>query len=304
MDLSVIITSWNTGDLLLNSLNSIIYNPDFVSLEVIVVDNASNDGSVRMVYERFSQVHLIENTENVGFARANNQAIQQALGKYVLLLNSDTIVKPNALQKLVNFMDNHPEAGAAGARLLNPDGTLQPNCYIEPTLLRELLRMFHLSALLPRSCYHMEDWDLKKPREVNIVQGACLVLRREALDQVGLLDENFFFYSEDIDLCYRLRKARWNIYWVPNAEIIHYGGQSSQLVAADSFIHLYRGKLQYMRKHHGRLVGMAYKFILFAASLSRIVLVPFILFEQPARRQQHITLANYYHRLFTVLPGM
>jgi GT2 family glycosyltransferase len=150
----------------------------------------------------------------------------------------------------------------------------------------------------------MENWDQKKTRKVDIIQGACLILRKAALDQVGLLDENFYFYSEDVDLCYRLRKASWGLYWVPTAEVIHYGGQSSQLVAADSFIRLYRGKLQYMRKHHGRLAGKAYILILLAASLSRLVLVPFTFFERPARHKQHLTMANHYRRLLTALLGM
>lgn len=304
MDLSIVITNWNTCDLLLRCLTSINNNPPLKNYEILVIDNASTDGSSKIVSVQFPQIHLIENAENVGFARANNQAIHQAKGQYILLLNSDSFVKPNALHELVHFMDNHPESGAAGAKLLNPDETLQQNCYPEPTLLREFLRMFHLTTLVPGSCYHMENWDHKKPHRVDMIQGACLILRRAALDQVGLLDENFFFYSEDIDLCYRLRRAGWHLYWVPSAEVVHYGGQSSQLVPADSFIRLYWGKLQYMRKHHGWLAGAAYKLILLAASLLRLILVPFTLFERIDRRKQHISVANHYRHLLTALPGM
>jgi GT2 family glycosyltransferase len=304
MKITIIIANWNACHFLFKCICSLFEYPPLENFEIIVVDNASTDGSNLMVRERYPQVYLIENPENVGFARANNQAIRQADGKYVLLLNSDTVARQNALKELVNFMDDHPEAGAAGARLLNPDDTLQPNCFPEPTLLRELLRMFHLSSMVPGSSYHMENWTQKKPREVDIIQGACLILRREALDQVGLLDENFFFYSEDVDLCYRLRRAGWHLYWVPTAELIHYGGQSSQLVATDSFIRLYQGKIQYMRKHHGRITGIVYKLFLMTASLSRLVLVPFTIFERTALRHQHLTLANHYSHLLAALAGM
>ena len=300
---SIIIISWNTHDLLNQCLTSVFKTP-LTDWEILLVDNASTDGSSPMVREHFPKVQLIENKENVGFASANNQAIRKSMGKLILLLNSDTVVKPNALQEMVRFMDEHPETGAAGAYLLNPDGTLQPSCEPFPTLTREFLRLFHLTSLWQGNCYRMAKWDPKKPREVEVIKGACLILRKEALKTIGLLDEDFFFYSEDVDLCYRLRKAGWHLYWVPTAKVVHYGGQSSHLVAAESFIRLYEGKLQYIRKHHGRPAGAVYKMILLAASLSRLVLVPFTFFEQPAARKQHLTIANHYRRLLTTLPGM
>lgn len=186
-----------------------------------------------MVQNSFPQVNLIENKENLGFATANNQALCKTAGKYILLLNSDTIVKSNSLQSLINFMDEHPGVGAAGSKLLNTDRTLQQNCYPEPTLLREFLRLFHLNSIWSGSRYHMPSWNQEMAREVDIIQGACLILRREALDQVGLFDECFFFYSEDFDLCYRMKKADWRLFWVPTAEVVHHGSQSSKLVASD-----------------------------------------------------------------------
>jgi GT2 family glycosyltransferase len=174
------------------------------------------------------KLFLIHNQENAGFARATNQAIQSSESKYVLLLNPDTVVLPDALQQLVEFMDTHPEAGAAGSRVLNPDGSLQTSCYVAPTLAHEFFRLFHLSRFSPASTYQMKNWNTNIPRLVDIIQGDCLMLRKTALNQVGLLDERFFIYSEDVDLCYRLQRASWGLYWVPLAQVIHYGGQSTR----------------------------------------------------------------------------
>lgn len=315
IDLSIIIVNWNTRDLLAQCLASLFEQPTTDDgqpvLSVVggrrwavwVVDNASTDGSAQMVRERFPQVRLIENTENVGFARANNQAISQSAGRYVLLLNPDTEVQPGALEALVRFMDAHTQAGAAGARLLNPDGTLQLSCYPAPTLPREFWRLFHLDVLWPYACYPTAGWDPNTPREVDVVQGACLILRREALDQVGLLDEDYFIYSEEVDLCHRLRQHGWKVCWVPQATVMHYGGQSTQQVAAEMFLRLYQGKLLYFRKHHGWLAAQVYKLILLAAALTRLLLSPLALLERPPQRQQHLVLAGHYRRLVRALPG-
>ena len=239
MKLSIIIVSWNTVDLLAQCLESIYAYPPDGEFEVLVVDNASTDNSVQLVGEQFPQVKLFENKVNVGFAGANNQAIQQSLGSYVLLLNPDTEVKASALEDLLQFMDRHPQAGAVGARILNPDETLQTSCYPTPTLLREFWRLFHLDVFWPYGSYHMADWNLQKSREVDILLGACLLLRRTVLDQIGLMDESYFIYSEEVDLCYRVQQAGWHLYWVPQAQVIHYGGQSTQQVAAEMFMRLY-----------------------------------------------------------------
>ncbi len=302
--LSIIIVNWNTRDLLGQCLDSIYAPLPDDKFEVWVVDNASSDGSTQVVHERFPQVRLIENRENVGFARANNQAVRESMGRYVLLLNPDTEVKPGALETLVRFMDDHPEAGAAGARLINPDSTLQSSCHPAPTLFGEFWRLFHLDALWPYACYNMARWDLAMPREVDVVQGACMILRREALDQVGLLDEDYFIYSEEVDLCHRLRRHGWKVYWVPQAVVVHHGGQSTQQVAAEMFLRLYQGKVLYFRKHHGCLVAQVYKLILLAAALGRLLVSPLAWLERPRRRQQHLMLAGHYRRLMRALPGL
>jgi GT2 family glycosyltransferase len=304
MHLSIAIVNWNTRELLSNCLESIFSYPPACPYNVIVVDNASSDGSSEMVRQLFPQVCLIDNQENAGFAKATNQAIRVSDSKYVLLLNPDTVVLPDALQELVEFMENNPEAGAVGSRVLNPDGSLQTSCYVAPTLSHEFFRLFHLSRFYPDSAYQMNNWNTSTPRLVDIIQGDCLMVRKSALDQVGLLDERFFIYSEDVDLCYRLQRASWGLFWVPSAQVIHYGGQSTRQVAAEMFIQLYQSKLICMRKHHGRAAATTYKFLLLFAALPRLMLIPFSILIPTSFRSHHKNLAKNYRRLLGSLPGM
>lgn len=302
--ISIIIVSWNTARFLENCLDSLLATPPTAPVEIWVVDNASTDDSPRMVREKFPQVHLIENRENAGFARANNQAIQRCMGKYVLLLNPDTLVKSGALQALVDFLEKTPEAGAAGARILNPDGSLQISSWPRPTLSRELWRLFHLDSLSPYAEYPLTKWETNQAQDVDLLLGACLLLRKDVLDQVGFLDENYFMYSEEIDLCFRMQRAGWHLFWVAHAQVVHFGGQSTQQVPTEMFLNLYHGKIKYFRKHHGWLAAQIYKLILTIAALSRLVLAPFVFFEHTSRRQKHITLAERYRRLILALPRM
>lgn len=266
LDLSIIIVNWNTRDLLANCLQSVYDTVRGLAFEVIVVDNASTDGSAEMVRERFPQVRLIENTENVGFAKANNQAMKESSGRYVILLNSDTLVQPDALATLVAFMDDHPEAGACGPCLLNADGSLQPSCHPFLTAEREFWRLVFLDRFMRRASYPIHRWGLTRPRKVDVIKGACLALRQESLFQVGLFDERYFIYSEEMDLCYRLCQAGWCIYWVPEARVVHFGGQSTRQEADEMYIYLYRSKAQFQRKFWGerglrrfrRLLHIAY----------------------------------------------
>jgi len=304
MSLSIIIVNWNTRDLLAQCLSSVFANPPAAEFTVWVVDNASDDGSPQMVKERFPQIRLIQNQENAGFARANNQAIRQSEGRYVLLPNSDTEVELGALTTLVDFLEQHPEVGAVGPHTLNPDGTLQTSCYPAPTLSRELWRLFHLDALYPYGVYRMNDWDLGKPREVDVLLGACLLVRHAVLDQVGLLDEEYFMYSEEVDFCYRIQRAGWKLQWVPQVQIIHYGGQSTQQVAAEMFLQLYQGKLRYFRKHYGWWAAQTYKLLLLAAAVARLLLSPLAWLQRSPKRQRNLTLANRYWQLVKALPGM
>jgi GT2 family glycosyltransferase len=250
-DLSIVIVNWNTREMLADCLESVYSTACGLGLEVLLVDNASTDGSRAMVRESFPQVHLIENSENVGFARANNQAARQSRGGYVLLLNSDTEVYPGALETLVEFMNEHPQAGGCGPRLLNADGSLQPSCHPMLTPGREFWRLLFLDRLWRRATYVQEHWDPDTPRQVEVIKGACLLLRQAALGQVGLLDEQYFIYTEEVDLCYRLAQAGWELWWVPQSTVKHYGEASSNQVAEAMYVQLYRSKVQFYRKFWG-----------------------------------------------------
>ena len=282
-DLSIIIVNWNTRDLLARCLDSVAadrqpalgqrdppaslqpttHNPQpathNLQLEVFVVDNASTDGSADMVRARFPWVRLIENSENVGFAAANNQAIRHSRGRYILLLNSDTEVQPGALQALVDFMEGRPDAGAVGAQLLNPDGSRQLSCHPMLTPERELWRLLFLEKIWPRATYPWHRWDAGTPRRVEVIKGACLLLRRLALDQVGLLDESYFMYTEEVDLCYRLAQKGWELWWLPQARVIHHEAQSTKQAAERMYLQLYRSKIQFFRKFGGERQAERFK---------------------------------------------
>ena len=272
--------------------------------EIFVVDNASTDGSQAMVSQDFPDVKLLESPENLGFAAANNLAMRVCQGDYILLLNSDTRVLPGALGAMVSFMDQNPQTGACGSRLLNPDGSLQFSCSPEPKLHTEFNRLFHLGGIRPDGYYNMEGWDLSEPRQVDVVLGACLMIRRESMQAVGLMDEDYFMYSEEVDYCKRLKDVGWKICWIPKAQVIHYGGQSTRQAATKMFICLYQGKVKYFRKHYGGFHALLYKFILFGAGLFRIALVPLAWLGSSTKRESYLTLANNYGRLLLSLPGL
>ncbi|MCK5175854.1 MAG: glycosyltransferase family 2 protein, partial [Planctomycetes bacterium] len=207
MDVSIIIVAWNVRKLVQDCLKSVYDQTEGIEFEVIYVDNASEDGSVEMVSAEFPEVKIIENQKNEGFIRANNQAIEVANGRYVLLLNSDTIVLDNAIAKTVKFADAHPEAAVVGCKVLNPDRSLQRNCFMYPSLLNMFLSATYLYKLFPKSRFfgreRMGWWDFGDTREVQTVCGCFSLVRKEAIDQVGLMDPTYFVYGDDPDWCYR-----------------------------------------------------------------------------------------------------
>jgi GT2 family glycosyltransferase len=257
-----------------------------------------------MLSAQFPWVRYIQNQENVGFARANNQAFRESEGHFILLLNPDTVVQCGALEWMVRSMNTYPKAGAMGPQLLSPDGTLQISSHPAPTLPREVWQLFHLDALWPYGVYRMRQWNVSTPRKVDVLQGACLLLRRAALDELGLFDEDYFMYSEEVDLCQRLRRAGWSLYWMPQAKVMHYGGQSTQQAAAEMFLHLYRSKLLYFRKHHSRLTALAYKLTLAAAALARVSLSPLAWLVRRRQRQRDLILVSRYLHLLRMLPQL
>jgi GT2 family glycosyltransferase len=303
MDLSIIIVSWNTRELLEACLSSIYNNPPDGEFEVWIVDNASTDDTVTVVKSKFAQIKLIQNEINQGFASANNQAIKECTGKYILFLNPDTEIRGDTLNVLMHYLDEHPRTGGVGPKLLNPDGTLQVSCYPAPTLFREFSRLFYVKRISALGGYDMHCWDPDLDRNVEVIQGACLLLRKQVFDQVGLLDNKYFMYTEEVDLCFRLRKAGWELYWIPSAEVVHYGGQSTQQVASKMFANLYLSKIQYFQKNHGSISASVYKLLLIVASLVRVCLSPLVWLEKPVRREEHLQLARNYLNLFLDLSG-
>lgn len=289
VDLSISIVSYNTKDLLKTCLNSVYENSKGINLEVMVVDNNSKDGSAEMVEKEVRQVKLIRNRENVGFARANNQAIKESRGRYILLLNSDTVVISDALNKMINFMDSHPEAGAVGGKVFRPDFTAQPSTRACLDLRTLFISFFDLKKLVPPAnrgfvikllgpllgktvrsyvdCYLDEEG----PKLVDEVPGVCFCVRREVVEQVGLLDENFFMYYEDTDWSIRIKKKGWRLYILPEAPIIHYVQQSVKKVFNRTFVARCKGIYYYFEKHRDRRSILLLKIIVISALLLRII---------------------------------
>ncbi len=305
--LTIVIASWNTRDLLRACMSTIEAERRAmpgVEIETMVADNASSDGTCEMLEEEYPQAILIRNPSNLGFAAATNQGLRRARGRYALMLNPDTEMSPGALSGMIEFMEQTPAAGAAGACLVNADGSLQASASPAPGLLREAWRLFHLDRLIPFSRYPLQRWAGGPARVVDVAQGACLILRRSALEQVGLLDEGYFMYTEEVDLCCRLRRQAWSVYWLPGVKVLHHGGQSTRQQQAEMFLRLYESKVRYFRKHHGRLGAFAYKLILGGAALPRLMAGPLGRLRASARRAEEQRTAEHYRALLKALPNL
>ena len=268
MDLSVIIVNWNTKEFLLPCVRSALESAQGISSEVIVVDNGSRDGSGEEVKKKFPFIHLIENKKNLGFAKAANQGLEKASGGYLLLLNPDTQVKGSAIERLVSFMESHPEAGVAGGQLLNADASRQNSIANFPSLATELLNKSLLRWLFPKRFPGKERGYLK-PIEVDSVIGACMVVRWDTLDQVGLLDEDYFIYGDEADLQYRLHKKGWKVYFLPSVNTIHYGGRSMDRWRRRKMV--YRGKMLFYKKNYGPLRTGILRMMLFILSFVKML---------------------------------
>jgi GT2 family glycosyltransferase len=252
--LSVIIVNYNVRHFLEQALLTLKNAVKGLDTEIFVVDNNSVDGSVEMVKAKFPKVILIENKENVGFSKANNQAIRKAEGEYILLLNPDTVVEEDTLVKCCSFLDKHPEAGGLGVKMLDGKGNFLPESKRGlPSPSVAFYKIFGLSALFPRSKkfgrYHLGFLDKDQTNEVEILSGACMFLRKKVLDQVGLLDEDYFMYGEDIDLSYRIIKAGYKNYYFPEARIIHYKGESTKKTSSNYVFVFYRAMIIFAQKH-------------------------------------------------------
>jgi GT2 family glycosyltransferase len=266
IDLSIIIVSWNVRDLLAECLRSIDAGRGDLDLEVIVVDSGSSDDTPAMIAEDFPWVNLLARTDNVGFPKGNNIGLSTARGRLLLLLNPDTEVSGDALPLMAELMDSNQEVGIVGGQLLNPDGSVQSSRRRFPTLGSAIFEGTWFQPLAPRKSmnrYYMADMSDDEAEDVDWLVGACLMTRREVLEDIGLLDEAYFMYSEELDWCRRIKEAGWRVIYLPRAKIVHHVGKSSEQAETERHINFQRAKLRYFRKFHGR----------FETAILRIVLL-------------------------------
>ena len=267
-DVSVVVVTYDSIQWIERCLESVR------GYETIVVDHGSSDGTVELVRERFPQVRLIQE-ENVGLGAGSNAGMRVAAGDYFLLLNSDAWTVDDAVERLAGFADEHPEAAVVGPRLLNPDGSLQPSVRGFPTLWRLATEYLFLRKLAPRSralnAFYGARFSHDEVREADFLMGACLLVRREAADTVGLFDEDFFMFSEETDWCYRFRQAGWKVLFFPGAEFVHVGGASTRQNWGPMFREQVRGHLRFLAKHRGRREAERARRLLLAALRLRAV---------------------------------
>jgi len=276
-NLSVIIVSFNTKDLLRDCIKSVYEDIRNLSYEIIVVDNASKDGSPDMIEEEFKGVKLKKNTQNMGFAKGNNQGMKMASGEYLFLLNSDTILKDGAVETLVKFMDQHPRAAGVGPKVLNFDGTLQSQGFCFPSVLLSLIILFRIPKFLSQEklmkWFSKYYWDTDEVRRVDWISGCCILIRKSAMDKMGSLSEDFFMYNEDEEWCFRAKKSNYEVWYVPTAEVTHLN-QSSPL---PNRYDLGRVSTKLFYKKTGLLRGIVICVIYILSNLiklSRIALLP------------------------------
>ena len=319
VDLTISIVNYNTKNLLRGCLNSIYKIKGKIEFEVIVVDNTSSDGSVELIEREFPRVKLIKNRQNLGFAKANNQAIKQSKGRYILLCNPDIVIKSNSLDKMIEFMETHRSVGALGCKILNPDKTIQTSNNSFPNLFTAFLHIFQLKKIVPSSRirerigrrwrvlpgttlreYFRVYWDSNRVREVEWATGACLLVRKETVEEVGLLDENFFMYYEDADWCYRMRKKGWKTFYFPLFEAFHYVGKSTDKFNSKSFIERYKSMYHYFWKRGGKRALFLLRFIICSGLGLRLMgLLMIYLFSKNNR----IKLKESFRAYLTVIKG-
>jgi hypothetical protein len=273
MDLSVVIVGWNARHYLELCLRSLTEAPLRRSMEILVVDNASTDGSAEMIEARFPQVKLIRNTENLGFSKGNNVGIRQCQGRYIALVNPDVIVLPGCLDALADFLDQNPKVGNVGPRVLNPDGTLQSSCRRFPTLWNNFCTATSLASLFKNSRFfageHMFFFPHDRTLAVDVLVGCFSMIRREAFEAVGLLDEGLFMYGDDVDWCRRCWRAGWQVVFFPGAQAIHDRGKITAPYPIRFAVAQQRSVLYYWKKHHGRLGLWGIRSVLFLHHLVR-----------------------------------
>jgi GT2 family glycosyltransferase len=275
-NLSICIVSYQVRDLLRDCLHSIYESADSLSFEIIVVDNHSDDGTRDMLTSEFPDVRLLVNDQNIGYTRPNNQAMRISQGRYILLINPDTLVGPGMISELAGFFDAHPEVGIVGPKVLNRDGTLQKQCRRSEARPWDSFCYFSgLSSLFPHdkrfAGYLMTYLDEDLTHEAEAVSGSCMMIRRQVIDQIGYQDEVFFAYQEDTDYCRRARLAGWKVIYNPKAQIIHFGGEGgSRIHLFRSIIEWHRSYYLYYRKHFAKDYMMLFNAIYYLGMLFKL----------------------------------
>ena len=274
LELSIITVNYKSADHLIECLRSIKENLKNLEYEIIVIDNASGDRSVGKIQAAFSDIVLIENKTNLGFAKANNQGIRRSRGRYILLLNNDTVVLPNALEAMVGVLKRSADIGIVGCRLLNPDKTPQQSFGSAAGFIGDLLQSTFSNTLFANSSNPIVEKILarlhRSGKKVGWVCGACMLCRRDSLEETGLLDENFFMYKEDMDLCISFRKKNWGIYYTPDAPIIHHLGASVSAKPFKTAIEYRKSQLYFYKKHYGWMGLLCLKIYLYGKFIRKL----------------------------------
>lgn len=278
MDLSIVIVNWNSKDYLQKCIASIMDSKTEIRFEIVVIDGGSFDGSGEMLKQCYPQVKFIQSDKNLGFAKANNVAFKASSGSHILFLNPDTEVVIPAIDILFDQMQKLSRAGAIGCKLLNADGSVQTSCIQSfPTILNQLLDSEFLRALFPNS----RLWGMASlfspatgPAEVEVLSGACIMMRRSLFEQIGQFSEDYFMYAEDSDLCYKVRRAGYKNYYIPDATIFHFGGGSTEKSPSDFSVVMMRESVwRLMRKTRGRLYSFVYRVSTMISSIGRLILL-------------------------------
>lgn len=272
---SVIVVSWNCRDYLLKCLDSMLSRTRGCEVEWIVVDNASTDGTAEEVERRYSKIRLVVNKKNLGFARANNRGIACSRGEYIFLVNPDVEFQDDCIATLCRFLDTHPDVGVCGPLILNSDGSIQHSCRKFPSLWNNLCFALGLHRLFPKSRWFSSEvmayFDHGSLKEVDALSGCFLAARRAAIEGIGLLDEQFFMYSEDVDWCKRFREQGWKIVFNPVTKAVHHGGKSSANISIKAAVEQQRAILQYWLKHHSRIETTLERGVLFVHHFLRLL---------------------------------
>lgn len=311
LNVSIIIVNWNTRDMLRDCLASIYAQTQGLSFEVIVVDNASSDGSAGMVHEAFPQAVLIANERNRGFAAANNQAMVVAKGRYMLLLNPDTIVLDGAVQKTVAYADRRPDIGVVGCQVWENESVIQRTCARFPSVWSTLVLAAGLCRMFPRSrllgSERMVGWNRDDERDVEVVSGMFMLVRREAIDAVGMMDEDYFVYAEETDWCYRFWRAGWRCVFTPTARIIHRdgGSKSTEQVSVKMYVQMQKSLLIFQRKRRGVFAWLGVKTVYTVSMILRYLCFAgrsLLSRSGPSKRKRDQSLAALKFHVFGIEP--